>query len=79
MLSRVAVCDADSFKIWLVNTTAWAIDISMKGISGALLIPIHSSAHLAVADYSLCGEGDRAATNVHCLCTELSPPSSHLA
>ena len=73
MLSSVAVCDAHSIKILLLNSAAGAVVMSLKAICTVLLIPIHSTTHLAVAD-SLCGEGDRAAANVHCLCTQLSPP-----
>ena len=75
MLSRVAVCDADSIKILLLNSAAWAVLMSLKAIWTRSLIPIHLSAHLAVAD-SLCGEGDRAAANIDCLAAHLPPFSS---
>ena len=74
MLSRVAVCDADSIKILLLNSAAWAVLI-LKAIWSAPLIPIHSTAHHAIVD-SLCGEGDRAAANVDCLAAHLPPSSS---
>ena len=75
MLLRVAVCDAHSIKILLLNSAAWVKVMSLKAIGGVCLISIHSSAHLAVA-HSLCGEGDRATANVDCLATHLPPSSS---
>ena len=75
MLSRVAVSDAHSIKILLLNSAAGAVLMSLKAIWSALLIPIHLTAHLAVA-HSLRGEGDRAAANVDCLAAHLPPSSS---